>query len=243
MTKLQTPSIALARKALFALAVGLLAAGSAQAGPLGVDGTIGAEWAGANTVSVLYNPAAPTGNFGAPTNQNSEVGYTIYTRSDSLYVYVGLQTSTNYAGGLNFANLYFDTNPGSGSDVGFEVSNQQAFIPGSPGYFPYTVALNDIHYALTAGSASTPSVIEFAVPVAFFTTDPLGMGFPVATTAVQLRLSQSFGYSVAGGSSYGPDRLGTVSLASTAVPEPATVGALVLGLALPLAMRVRRRGH
>ncbi len=227
----------------FALLAGLVAAGAAHAGPLGVDGTIGAEWNGANVVTVNFNPAAPTSNFGSPTNENSEVGYNIYTRADSSYVYVGLQTTTNYNGGLNFANLYFDTNPTTspGSDVGFEVTNQVAFIPGVAGSFPYTQGTNDIYYALTAGTASTPSVIEFAVPITFFTTDPLDMGFPKATTAVQLRLSQSFGYSVAGGASYGDGRLGTVTIAANAVPEPATLGALAFGIVAPLGMAIRRR--
>jgi hypothetical protein len=186
---------------------------------------------------VLFNALAPTGNFNTPTNENSEVAYNIYTRGDGDYVYVGLATAGNYAGGLNFANLYFDTSPGTGSDVGFEVTNLRAFIPGVAGYFPYTSVANDIHYSLTAGSASSPSVIEFAVPTSFFLSDPLGMGYAPATSEVQLRLSQTFGYSVAGGASYGDDRLGNI-----AVPEPSSIalGFMAIGAAGMYAVRRRK---
>ena len=236
------PRIGLYRSATWCLqlatALTLVSAGSVSALPTSIDGVIGPEWSGATVKNVVYNASAPIGNFGTPTNENHEIGYDIYTRGDGSYVYVGLQTTTNYAGGLNFANLYLDTSPGTGSDVGFEVTSERAFIPGVPGYFGYTAGANDIHYALTAGSASAPSVLEFAVPVSFFTSDPLSMGFPPAGAAVQLRLSQSFGYSVAGGGSYGADRLGIVAL-----PEPAT--ALLLGAGLGgfgvVSRRSRRR--
>lgn len=199
-------------------------AAAASASPVSVDGVLGAEWAGVTPVSVLYNPAAPVSNFGTPTNENSEVACDIYTRDDGTYVYVGLTTAGNYAGGLNFANLYFDTDPNTGSDLVFEALNERVLDPNVLVPFNYTAGSADIHYALTAGSASAPSVIEFAVPNSFFLTDPLGVGFPVATSEVQLRLSQSFGYSVAGGATYGNDRLGVV-----AVPEPA--GIVLLGCA------------
>jgi hypothetical protein len=215
--------------------------GVAKAAPDSVDGVLGAEWTGITPVSVLYNPAAPVSNFSTPTNENSEVAYDIYTRGDLNYVYVGLTTASNYAGGLNFANLYFDTNnaTSAGSDLVFEVLNQRVLDPNVLNPFNYTEAGSDIHYALTAGSVSAPSVLEFAVPKSFFMTDPLGVGFPLATTDVQLRLSQSFGYSVAGGTSYGPDRLGVV-----AVPEPATVIlggiSMVVVLGVGLVRRTRR---
>ena len=54
-------------------------------------------------------------------------------------------------------------------------------------------------------------------------------------------LSQSFGYSVAGGNAaYGPTQLGFVPLAAAAVPEPETLA--LLGLALGAAALVRHRG-
>lgn len=199
---------------------------AAMAAPAGVDGAIGAEWAGATVKSVLYNPAAPTGNFATPTNETNNVAYDVYTRTDGAYLYVGLQT-TGYSNGLNFANLYLNTNLTGGSDLGFEVNNERAFIPGGSGYFPYTPAGQDIHYAMSAGASPNPSAIEFAVPLTFFTSDPLGMGFPVSTTGVQVRMSQSFGYSAAGGASYGADRLGQI-----AIPEPASGIALLAAAGL-----------
>lgn len=225
---------------LGALSVGAaLAAGTASAAPVSVDGTLGAEWTGANVVNVLYNSAAPVSNFGAPTNETNEVAYDIYTRGDSDYFYVGLTTAGPYAGGLNFANLYFSTTL-TGSNVGFEVLNQNAFVPGVPGSVSYTPGANDIHYAMTPGSASTPSVIEFAAPWEVFTSNSLGLSPAPAVPAstVQLRLSQSFGYSVAGGATYGAERLGQVN-----VPEPATVALAGLGMVGAFALSRKRQGR
>jgi hypothetical protein len=216
-----------------------LLAGSANAAPVSINGTLGAEWAGATVKSVLYNPAAPTSNFGAPTNEANVTAYDIYTRGDSNYFYVGLTTTGNtYAGGLDFANLYFSTTL-TGSNVGFELTNQNAFVPGVPGNYPYTPGSNDIHYAVTPGTPSTPGVIEFAAPWAVFTSNSLGLSPApaVPTTAVQLRLSQAFGYSVAGGASYGSDRLGQVAV----VPEPATISLAAAGVVGALAASRKRR--
>ena len=84
--------------------------GTAAAAPVSIDGALGAEWAGATVKSVLYNPLAPIGNFGTPTNENHVTAYDIYTRGDNDYFYVGLTTTGNtYVGALDFANLYFST--------------------------------------------------------------------------------------------------------------------------------------
>jgi hypothetical protein len=56
---------------------------------------------------------------------------------------------------------------------------------------------------------------------------------------VQLRLSQTFGYSVAGGSSFGDDRLGFAKLTSAA-PEPAAWSMMLVGF-FGLGSMVRRR--
>ncbi|WP_428306957.1 PEP-CTERM sorting domain-containing protein [Lacipirellula sp.] len=213
--------------------------GSANAAPVSVDGTLGAEWAGATVKSVLYNPSAPLGNFGTPTNENATTAYDIYTRGDNSYFYVGITTTGNtYTGGLDFANLYFSTTL-TGSNIGFEVTNQNAFVPGVPGNYPYTPGSADIHYSVTPGTPSTPGVLEFAAPWAVFTSNSLGLSPApaVPTTAVQLRLSQSFGYSVAGGASYGSDRLGQVAV----VPEPATIGLAAAGIMGALVATRKRR--
>ena len=210
------------------------------AAPIGVDGSLGAEWTGVSAVNVTHDAVAATGNFGSPSNITQGASYSIRVRGDGSYLYV-LLTITGAAGssGGNFANLYFDTNPSAadGSDVGFEVTNNRYFIAGVPGYF-------DASAYLTYDSTSNPGTIELAIDNLFFTSGPqAGVGFPngypVATSDVTLRLSQSFGYSVAGGASYGPDRLGTASVLS-AVPEPSSVALALLSLAALSATRRRR---
>jgi hypothetical protein len=218
---------------IFGMLVIWMLSANSHAAPTSIDGVIGAEWAGANVESVLYNPSAPIANFGAPTNENHVVSYDVLTRGDSDYLYVGLATTGPYAGGFDFANLYLSTNPADGSNIGFEVTLERAFVPGVPGYYNYTSAGDDIHFDTSTG------VIELAVPWEVFTENSLGLlpAPAVPTDFVQLRLSQSFGYSVAGGSAfYGDDRLGIVGLP---VPEPSAVG--LVGLAAAGLLVGRRR--
>src|SRR4051794_3262608 len=105
--------------------VGMVAIFAAQSvsAAIVIDGNVNtvSEWNAAGSVTVNYNPAAPQGNFGAPTNENHAVGYKIYTTGDANYFYVGLLAATNGTQNLVFANLYFDLNPSTGSDLGFEV--------------------------------------------------------------------------------------------------------------------------
>ncbi|MDV6321178.1 hypothetical protein, partial [Chromohalobacter sp. HP20-39] len=86
--------------------------------------------------TVTHNAAAPNGNFGKPGNINDGASYKVGVRADAGYVYVGLEVTgdASYSAG-NFANLYFSTNPGSGSNLGIEVTNNRYFIPGSASYF------------------------------------------------------------------------------------------------------------
>lgn len=209
-----------------AVAVVLMAAAlGAHAAPTGVDGVIGAEW-GAPTASVAYDPGAPLGNFGTPGTTNHNVAYDIYLRSDGAYVY-GAVKALGSTGGLDFANIYFnvDALPGPGSDLGVEVTNDRFFIPGGAGYTADTLGL--LTYAIGAG------VIEFAVDWSVFLDDVYGMGFNTAIPGSKLlmSLSQSFGYSVAGGPPYGPDRLGAVTVPDE-VPAPATWLLVLLALSL-----------
>jgi opacity protein-like surface antigen len=185
-----------------------------------VNGVLDADY-GAATASVPYDSAAPVGDFsGSPASNN--VAYDIYLKGQDGYVYVFLQAagSTN---GLNFSNLYFNIDGVGGSDLGFEVTNERAFIPGGDGAYSAT----PIEYALGTNS------LEFAISASYFTTQLPGLTYftsnlPSIGDSVQLRLSQSLGYSVAGGASFGADRLGYAEL-TAGVPEPATWAMMVLG--------------
>jgi hypothetical protein len=206
------------KSTIAAIAVIFGAGIGAEASLADVDGIIGSDWLGVTPQVVLYDPGAATGNFGAPGNTNHLTGYNVYIRSDDTYIYGAFETQPLNIGVPQFVNLYLDTDPSTnpGSDVGFEITLNQAFIPGVPGYF------TGPDYTLTY--AQTPGTIEVAIPWSYLQTDPQGIGFPVITETnneVTFRLVQAFGYSVAGGSSYGPERLGLAVLASS-VPEPAT---------------------
>ncbi len=216
----------LATAAIFALGIT-----GAQA-TITIDGILDAAY-GAPTSSVGYNAAASEGNFSTPTNESDAIAYNIYMKADSgnLYLYFQTIPGAGQASIGAFANLYFDLDPANanGSDLGFETTNLRAFIPGISGY------------------ASTPLIqfsgdannLEVLIPNSYFTGAIAGLSYYPGQEFISatdpdlvLRLSQTFGYSVAGGDSYGSDRLGRVTLA-TAAPEPATValfGSSLLGM-------------
>jgi hypothetical protein len=202
---------------------------SALASPIGVNGKLGTEWNGIAPVSITANASAPVGNFGTPGTQNA-AAYNIYTRDDGNYFYV-LVTTTDSTAPV-FTNLYLDTiasTPGTGSNLGFEVNNDRAFIPGVSGYF--TPSSSDFSYA-TANDNGTVGITA-AISNSFFLTDPLGMGFAKTPdgTLVSLHLSQSFGYSVVGGSGNypAPTELGAAIVSSTTpVPEPPSIEYMLL---------------
>lgn len=227
--------------AVVSTAIGFLSCfASAQ---VGVDGLLGGEWTGFTPKSAVFSASAPQHNFGSPTDQNHTVAYDIYFRADSAFVYglaLALPTSGDaYNAGLDFWNIYLDTNPltASGSDLGFELQNNRAFIPGVAGYYN-DIDLFGVVSAVTAGPSG--GGVEFAIPISYLMGDPQGIGFQeigAGNEFLRLNLSQAWGYSVIGGQSfYGSDRLGMVQV----VPEPGTMAALGLG-ALALLRRRNRK--
>jgi hypothetical protein len=225
----------------------LLLASAASQAQVGVDGAFGAEWAGVAPKSVAYSASAALSNFAAPSNENHVVAYDIYLRSDTTFVYGLFQTKPaglgldNYDPGFGFNNISLDTDPlvSAAPDVGFELQNNRAFKSG--------VLYNNLDafglvYRITMGTTyangGLPTVVEFAMPWSYFKTDPQGIGFPLVSVAspyLQLQRSQSFGYSVAGGPTYGPTLLGRLDAnaafsAGVTAPEPATLVIVLVGM-------------
>lgn len=208
-----------------------------------VDGNYDGDY-GAATAVVLYNPTAPNSNFGAPTNESDRIGYSIWLTSDANRIYGYLRADPGTQGLTPigaFANLYFGLN-GGGSNLGFEIDSTRvnAFYPGRAGSA-------SISSALWSAAASADGLgFEFSLDNSLFTAPIAGLNqtgqvFPTIGSSIRLNLSQSFGYSVAGGQSfYGNNRLGTVALG--AVPEPATWAMMMLGFgAMGAALRRRAK--
>ncbi len=185
----------------------------------------------AQTMTVGYDANAPLGNFGNPTNVNSTVAYTISVTADSTYASFKLVARPDLGGmfSLDFVNLYLSTTVATGSggsNLGFEIGNANAFVPGVPG--SYSTA-NDgfiINHDAILGTWN----IE--IPWTYFETDPDGIGFEKIDVAshniLRLNGSQSFGYTYIGGQdSFGNFRLGEITPVSA--PEPGSATLLLLG--------------
>ena len=238
------------KRYLMAAVAALAMTGAAHAAPV-IDGAYDAAY-GASTATVTYNANALDTNFGQcpnnacdPSNQTRFAGYDIYLTSDSSFVYALLQQ--NGTGGTSagtFANLYFDLNPAAnnGSDLGFELgpNSQDVFIPNTG----QKLITTDIQRAANADGSG----FEVAIPISYFNSAIPGLTYDPAVTfpngnSVVLRLSQTFGYSVAGGGSYGPTRLGAVAIGGAA-PEPGTWALMTLGVGLAgVALRRRRQAE
>jgi hypothetical protein len=199
-------------------------AGPAQA--ITVDGILDAGY-GASTATVLYDASAPDGNFQAATNKSNTVGYSIYLADQAGTLYGYLQGGPGTS--LPFANLYFGLNHGvNGSIFGFELgsASPDAFTPGSPGSVP----------APGTQFIAVGNNIEFSIPNSYFEGGLTGLSnttYAQAGDIITLRLSQSLGYSVAGGSAFYDvnTRLGEVTLVDVpATPLPAALPLFATGL-------------
>ena len=206
------------------------------------------------TAAVITNPAAPTGNFDAPTNQ-ATAGYTLTLNDDGARLNGTIQQTGGTAVG-SFANLYFDLNPtvGDGSDLGFEMGTGgvTAFIPGKNGQPGFSTIISPSLYTfMTSTDVNGLINLMFSLDNSLFTGPIAGLAYygpadncgsgpcPAQTfEATQtLRLSQSLSYSVAGGATYGVNRLGAFEV-SGAVPEPATWAMMLFGFGgIGIAMR------
>ena len=222
-----------------AAALAVLMTSSAHAS-ITVDGVLDADY-GSPTATVAYDPTAPEGNFGSPGPSSDAIGYSIHLKAENGFVYGFLQASGTGAPVGGFANLYWDLDPAAndGSDLGFEITNNDAFIPGGNGPVTLTGA-NAIQYFVSADDKT----VEFAIPDVDFTTKIAGLNYtsdqPTKGGDIVLRISQSFGYSAAGGGTYGDNRLGVVTVPG--VPEPATWAMMLAGFGgMGIALRSRRK--
>jgi hypothetical protein len=206
------------------------------------------------TVSVATDPNAPVGNFQTPGN-TATAGYDL-TLGDNGSSVIGTIAQTGGVSAGSFANLYFDLNPTvmDGSDLGFEMGTGgvTAFIPGKNGQAGFSTLLSPTLYTFSSATAGGLTTLNFSLANSLFTSPIAGLsyygpadGSPVQTfeSVVTLRLSQSLSYSVAGGASYGPDRLGSVTVGTGAVPEPATWAMMLVGFGGLGAVLRRRRGQ
>ncbi len=226
-------------------ALSLALASSAHAA-ITVDGNLDAAY-GAATSSVAYDAGADTGNFGQPGHppgsKTNAIAYNIYLHEDGGTVYGFIQGTGAGTPVGSFANVYFDISGSDlGSDLGFEISpsHQDVFIPGVFG--------SNVDVPIANAASLDGKSFEFAIPDSYFTgpiagvTYPGGQQFTQAGGELTLRLSQSLGYSVAGGPGYGEERLGTINLAG-GVPEPATWAMMLVGFGGLGAMLRRRRAQ
>ena len=78
---------------------------------------------GSPSATVTYDPAALSGNFGAPGTTTNAATYDIFVKSDATYGYVLVAENGGGAPAAGFfANLYFGTGSSATttSDIGFE---------------------------------------------------------------------------------------------------------------------------
>ena len=176
-----------------------------------LDGNLDLDY-GAAKSTVFYNPSAPMHNFGSPTNQSHSIGYSIYLLAQGGSVYGFMQASGDGSPVRSWANVYFDIDPANnnGSDLGFDIVG----VTPTHSFRRIGTIVGFRYRALP----QTRLGLEFVIPNSFFTNSIPGLTSirarisPDIGDKIVLRLSQSFGYSVAGGESYGVDGLGAVTV-------------------------------
>jgi hypothetical protein len=202
----------------------------------------------ASTVSVATDPNAPQGNFQTAGN-TATAGYDL-TLGDNGSSVIGTIAQTGGTAVGSFANLYFDLNPTvmNGSDLGFEMGSGgvTAFIPGKNGQAGFSTVINPTFYTFSSLTTGGLTTLNFSLANSLFTSPIANLSYYPGQTfesIVTLRLSQSLSYSVAGGSSYGQSRLGSITVGTGAVPEPATWAMMLVGFGGLGAVLRRRRGQ
>jgi hypothetical protein len=213
---------------LKAVLYGVFALGLASTGAkaITIDGTFDSSFFGAPAATVAFAPGSPESNFGAPGTTTDAAPYSIYlvNQGSTLYGYVQA-TGAGAAG--SFANLYFGNS--LHSTIGFQITTMGVFDPNTS--VPY-----DASAYVTSKTSTDGTGIEFSIADSAFESSiapGVNPGFSPGDT-VQLRLSQSFGYSVVG------TDLGTFALAS-AVPEPSTWAMMIIGFCGVGFMAYRRK--